>query len=896
MIPHQNEFVSVLSLDGEWECSLAGQTGRLNVPGTWEAQGFPRRVDGPAELRKTVVVPADWEGKQVELQFDAVSYHADINVNHRQYYLRQTGMWTPFTYDVSYAIHPGEENTIMLTVWKPGGKFPMRESLAGFLPDIWMPFGGIWQSARLVAFGSPTLSSPRINIDNYLGNSVVTISGGIHRARPGTVVIEVFDPAGNSAGVWRTLVAGSAFNGQVTINNPQRWSPSSPNLYTAEIRLEDKNGAVTSRVRQTIGFRSLTHDGGKLLLNDQPAFLRGILNWGWYPDILCPAPDEATIRDEFRRVRAFGYNMVKLCLCVPSELYFEIADEEGMLLWLELPMWLPQVTEHLRQQAVREYTDILARVRHHPSIVIYSLGCELSRMVDSDLLSQLNRLLRANVSDVMVCDNSGSGEAYGGLSFDYSDFNDYHFYSELHFFDPLVDHFRRDWRPPRPWIFGEFCDADDYRDVTEIAAAYGGELPIWLTEQNPLHPTSFIAFHEQTARMKALDIPFDHQTLQRISRQQSFVVRKTILEKVRTRADMGGYVVTGLRDTPIATSSMFDDLNRPKYDADSFREFNGENVLLLEQGRRRTWRNGGDRPAPIDRFNRVSGEMLDYRIVLSGVGAALPEGGLRWKLLTPEGQTVDEGHIAVKAVSPNGVPVEIARLAFTAPTVETPQEFTLVVEWYEWENQLRNHWPLWVYPAVTTWPNDLVAYDPAGSLAALDDLYAAAENITSRGTFHVLGGKTLITNVFTPEVRDFVQSSGRAIILQAGLGGLPMQPCPFWREGIKLLYEHPILKTFPHRGYADLQFYHLATDYAFDPAQIKALLPDATIMPIIRRLDARQFTLSDYLVELQIGAGRVMASTLHFAGGAGDQVNSLRANIAGRWLLNEMMAYLQTAS
>ena len=32
-------------------------------------------------------------------------------------------------------------------------------------------------------------------------------------------------------------------------------------------------------------------------------------------------------------------------------------------------------------------------------------------------------------------------------------------------FTPLMDHFRRDWRAPRPWIFGEFCDADDYRDL-----------------------------------------------------------------------------------------------------------------------------------------------------------------------------------------------------------------------------------------------------------------------------------------------------------------------------------------------------------------------------------------------------------------------------------------------
>ena len=51
------------------------------------------------------------------------------------------------------------------------------------------------------------------------------------------------------------------------------------------------------------GFRELSAAGDQLLFNGEPVFLRGALNWGWYPDILCPAPDEATIRDEFRRIR-----------------------------------------------------------------------------------------------------------------------------------------------------------------------------------------------------------------------------------------------------------------------------------------------------------------------------------------------------------------------------------------------------------------------------------------------------------------------------------------------------------------------------------------------------------------------------------------------------------------
>ena len=42
-------------------------------------------------------------------------------------------------------------------------------------------------------------------------------------------------------------------------------------------------------------------------------------------------------------------------------------------------------------------------------------------------------------------DNSGSGEAYGGLLNEYADFYDYHFYSEPHFLRPLVESFTPRW-------------------------------------------------------------------------------------------------------------------------------------------------------------------------------------------------------------------------------------------------------------------------------------------------------------------------------------------------------------------------------------------------------------------------------------------------------------------
>lgn len=885
-IQQYNDFATVRTLNGEWAFSLGGQTGVIQVPGCWEAQGYARRSEGPAQYRHVVDIPAEWRGQRVQLQFDAISYHAEIAVN-GQHVGEHTGSWSPFAVDVSHAIRPGQPNEIVITVTKPGERFPVRESLVGFLPDVMLMFGGLWQSARLVAFPGPSLAEISILSDPSADR--VTIEATAYHMGDYAPVVRIIDPNGRiTLEYWPA--PGPEISADLPITNARRWSPDDPALYTVEIALESARGA-TARVRRKFGLRELAANGQQLTLNGIPICLRGALNWGWYPERLCPAPDDATIRDEFRRARALGFNLIKLCLFVPAPRYFEIADEEGMLLWLELPMWLPQVTPRLREQAPREYAEILAAVHHHPSVVICSLGCELNQAVDADLLGQLDQIARSWVRGALYCDNSGSGEAYGGLGFDFADFNDYHFYADLHYFEPLVDHFRRDWRNPRPWIFGEFCDADDYRDIDEIAAAMpDGKLPWWLTELNPLHAPGFVSYPFQGERMARLwpELGLTAQDVQRISRQQSFVVRKAILEKVRARVGMGGYVVTGLRDTPLATSAAFDDLGRSKYDAAAFRAFNADTVLLIGQGRQRIWRNGGDRPVYWPPQVVLAGHAVELTAILANAGGPYQDGVLRWLLHSEAGDVLGQGEIQVEGLPTNGYPAQIGAIRFVAPHGDQARALHLELALEAGMQTITNRWPLWVFPDVREWPETVAVYDPAGSLTGLDDLYTRrVDRLPAPDAGHVV-----ITNVLDEAVRAFLQNGGTVCLLQRGPGPLAAGARPFWRESIHLLADHPIPNALAHAGHVDMQFYGLASDHTFEP-DVLADLGDADIVARpMRRLDARQFTLSDYIIEGRVGRGRLLATTLNVMGGAGDQPAGLWFNPVGRWLLSTIFTNL----
>ncbi len=557
---------------------------------------------------------------------------------------------------MTQVVRPGEPNQLEVRVIQPGradDRFPYHDVLVGFLPYVFDNFGGIWQDVTLVAQRAPAFAD--VQVAPQIDGAVV-----VRATARGQVSAEILDPDGQTVA---SAVTDDASEIRLKVAQPRPWSPRAPNLYTLRLTLD--GGAQTTR---RFGFRDLRAEGDQVRLNGEPFHLRGVLSWGWDPQTLAPSPSDAAVRDEFRRVRELGFNMVKLCLFVPTENVFRIADEEGMLLWLELPLWLPHLTDHLRDQARVEYADIMAQVNHHPSVVVYSLGCELgSDMADAALLDALNGTVRGASCGALVCDNSGSGEAYHGLNFDYADFNDYHFYADMHDFVPLLDLFRRDWRPPRPLIFGEFCDCDDYRDPAALLE--DGQRPRWRDYLGVEGNLRRWAYLEQEARMAANDPPVSDAELAVLARKQSLLVRKTILERTRLRRDIGGYVVTGLRDTPGGTSGIFDDSGRSKYPAAAFRGFNDDAVLLLESGRARRWVHGGDRPDPIDLFNYSGGAHVSLRAVFANSGATLHNARFKWQLTAPDGSSIASGDEALDDPLPPGTPRQIAAVEFTLPQV-----------------------------------------------------------------------------------------------------------------------------------------------------------------------------------------------------------------------------------
>lgn len=862
-------------------------------------------------------------GQRLWLDFGAASYHCAVSVDGQEIG-SHTGLWDPFEVEIPGVYAPGKRAELLVRVEKPAsltagpdspsvpGRFPLRQTLSGFLPYVWgHAFGGLWQEVQVRVTG------PRRLIDLHAHGTAggrVCVSGEC--SAPGPCRLMLFDPAGKLL-VNESVEARPCLEWSGDLPNPQPWSPANPALYNVLLSLPEDEGGTPRAYGRRFGLRTLQTQGATIVLNGRPIYPRLALSWGWYPDRRSPNPGPDRVRAGLLRLRQMGYNGVKLCLWFPPPYYFDLADELGMILWVELPMWLPNPTAFFRQQAPLEYDRLVRLARNHPSVLLYTLGCELDRAVDAPFLAGLYAQVKALAGDALVRDNSGSGEAYGGWLAESADFYDNHFYSDLQFLPPLLNTFAPNWRAAKPWLMGEFCDYDTVRDLPALLAAGSGALPWWLQDDPQANPQGArweyrsvrhvdkLHEHGLWTRNQPPDQPpgkegspsRDLGEVIQASHRQGLLHRKVTLEAVRARRDLSGYVVTGEADTPISTAGMWDDLDRRKFEAGAFRAFSDDLVLLAGWDRRRTWDAGGDRPALWDPYSYPVGAMVRAHLIASNYTAFHGPARLTWQAAFSGKAPLAGGEAAVELVPDHAQELIVAQ--FLAPEVAHPRRVTLQASIEAGGYSATNTWPLWIYPP-TPWAGmaPFLLLDPLGVLADLPRLMPDLCQVCDPGREISPTDAVLVCTAWNAQASALVAGGGRAILLQqrdGPPGPLPVVACPYWREALKLAEPHPAWGDFPHDD-PGLQFYALAADCALDAAAlIHSSRQAGSAAPLLRRLDTRGLDLHEYAVVLEQGPGRLIVTTLRFQGGLGDQPSGISRSPAAAYLLACWLRYLVRA-
>lgn len=146
--------------------------------------------------------------------------------------------------------------------------------------------------------------------------------------------------------------------------------------------------------------------GSKILVDGRPFHMRGVLSWGWYPEIGHPHPPPEVIAREVSLAREMGFNTVKFCLWVPPHEYLEELNRQGMFAWLELPLWSPGPTINFERIA-GELERIVRQYRRHDNVIAWTVGCELGASLEPDRREALTRLVQDLTGCPLVRDDSG---------------------------------------------------------------------------------------------------------------------------------------------------------------------------------------------------------------------------------------------------------------------------------------------------------------------------------------------------------------------------------------------------------------------------------------------------------------------------------------------------------
>ncbi|MDP2712963.1 MAG: glycoside hydrolase family 2 TIM barrel-domain containing protein [Solirubrobacteraceae bacterium] len=195
----------------------------------------------------------------------------------------------------------------------------------------------------------------------------------------------------------RTVAARSfrSFETRIRIARPRLWSPARPALYPVRFAVRAGDRRVLG-YRLSSGIRSIKVAGGRLLLNDRAVSLRGV---GIHEDdpLAGFAIGSARRAEIVAQAKELGGVVLRAHYPLHPEIH-ELADREGMLVWSEIPVYAVK-TEFLkrdvvRRLAARELEANIVANQNHPSIMLWSIGNELSARPGPVQSFYINRAVR----------------------------------------------------------------------------------------------------------------------------------------------------------------------------------------------------------------------------------------------------------------------------------------------------------------------------------------------------------------------------------------------------------------------------------------------------------------------------------------------------------------------
>lgn len=330
--------------------------------------------------KKTFEYDAEWEGKNLYINFEGVAHAAKVSVNGKTAARHFCG-YTAFRADITKLLRPGENEITVEADSRESRNIPPFGNIIDYLT-----YGGIYREVWLDA------AEPRHIEDIFVrGDSEGNFAADIElSAQDKNLVIK-----------YRVLQSGREIaEGEVPADAKtvvirgraaaKLWSVADPNIAVFTARLAEGEKTLDSR-EAVFGFRTAKFTPEGFFLNGKRVKIVGLNRHQSYPYVGYAMPERPQRQDAKILKHELGLNAVRTSHYPQSRHFIDECDRLGLLVFTEIPGWQHIGDEKWRAQAITNTEEMVRQYRNHPSIVLWGVRINESQDCD-ELYLETNRV------------------------------------------------------------------------------------------------------------------------------------------------------------------------------------------------------------------------------------------------------------------------------------------------------------------------------------------------------------------------------------------------------------------------------------------------------------------------------------------------------------------------
>lgn len=286
--------------------------------------------------------------------------------------------------------------------------------------------------------------------------------------------------------------AGKNPTATIRLENVRLWNGThDPYLYTLRASLLIA-GKAADEVSTRFGVRSFRIDPQKgFLLNDREYPLRGVSRHQDYPEIGNALLPEHHKKD-MELICEMGANTVRLAHYQHAQLFYDLCDEKGLIVWAEIPY----ISRHMPEGCANtrlQMQELICQNYNHPSIVTWGLSNEITMsgapdqsLIDNhlmlnDLVHSLDPTRPTVLAAVTMC---SPDEKYVHIP-DLVSYNHYFgwYGGNVGMYGPWFDAFHEKY-PDKPIGISEYgCEALNWHSSSPVQGDYTEEYQAYYHEE-----------------------------------------------------------------------------------------------------------------------------------------------------------------------------------------------------------------------------------------------------------------------------------------------------------------------------------------------------------------------------------------------------------------------------